>query len=60
LIRLFQAGGKRVGGFSVCNLVRGRGWVGTTAFLPKADRSEQRILEYLEQQRQGVLLYREP
>lgn len=60
LIRLFQIEGKRVGGFGVCNLVRGRGWVGTTAFLPKADRSEQRILEYLEQQRQGVLLFREP
>lgn len=60
MIRLFRDGEKQVGGFGVCNLVNGRGWVGTTAFMPKADRSERRILEYLEAQRTGVLLYREP
>lgn len=60
LLRLFQDADKRIGGFSVCNLVGGRGWVGTTAFMPKADRSERRIMEYLEAQRAGVLMYREP
>lgn len=60
LIRLFRddAEGK-VGGFAVFNLVRGREWVGTTAFVPNA-KNEATMLAYLERQRTGTLLYREP
>ncbi|EHJ46344.1 phage head morphogenesis protein, SPP1 gp7 family [Solidesulfovibrio carbinoliphilus subsp. oakridgensis] len=60
LLRLFSLDGKRIGGFSVFNLVRGRQWQAATAFTPKATAaSEARMLEYLEAQRVGILAYRE-
>ncbi|UJX42978.1 minor capsid protein [Desulfovibrio sp. JY] len=60
LLRLFSLDGKRIGGFSVFNLVRGRQWQAATAFTPKVNAaSEARMLEYLEAQRVGVLAYRE-
>lgn len=60
LMRLFQTSEKKVGGFVVFNLVRGRLWHAATAFTPKVEAaSENTILEYLEKQRKGVLIYRE-
>lgn len=61
LLRLFRStgrGGERIGGFAVFNLVHGRHWAGATTFAPKAG-DPSRMLDYLERQRQGVLLYRE-
>ncbi|HML52867.1 MAG TPA: phage minor head protein [Solidesulfovibrio magneticus] len=60
LLRLFSLDGKRIGGFSVFNLVRGREWQAATAFTPKVTAaSEARMLEYLEGQRLGTLVFRE-
>jgi hypothetical protein len=60
LLRLFSLDGKRIGGFSVFNLVRGREWQAATAFTPKVTAaSEARMLEYLEGQRVGTLVFRE-
>ena len=60
LLRLFSLDGKRIGGFSVFNLVRGRQWQAATAFTPKVTAaSEARMLEYLEAQRVGTLVFRE-
>ncbi|WP_300155822.1 PBECR2 nuclease fold domain-containing protein [Solidesulfovibrio sp.] len=60
LLRLFSLDGKRIGGFSVFNLVRGREWQAATAFTPKVTAaSEARMLEYLEAQRVGTLVFRE-
>ncbi len=57
LIRLFAGSSGDVGGFAVFNLIGGR-WQAATAFTPKAGKP-QRMLEYLEKQRVGVLVYRE-
>ncbi len=58
LLRLFSTGdSKRVGGFAVFNLGAG-GWTAATTFTPKLG-NERSMLEYLERQRQGVLLFRE-
>ncbi|MBU1002783.1 MAG: minor capsid protein [Proteobacteria bacterium] len=60
LIRLFTLPeSKDVGGYCSFSLIGGRHWHGATAFAPKADRSSQAILDYLEKQRAGVLLHRE-
>jgi SPP1 gp7 family putative phage head morphogenesis protein len=59
LLRLFSWRGK-LGGFAVFNLVGGRQWQGATAFLPKLGKSESVMIGYLEKQRQGTLIYREP
>lgn len=59
LLRLFSLpGSKDVGGFCSFSLI-GRKWEGATAFAPKAGRSEKAILDYLEKQRNGVLIHRE-
>jgi hypothetical protein len=57
LLRLFSWQGS-VGGFSVFNLVGGR-WLGATAFTPKLGRPAA-LFNYLERQRVGALVYREP
>jgi SPP1 gp7 family putative phage head morphogenesis protein len=59
LVRLFQTEEKKVGGFSVFNLINGRKWSGATAFTPKL-KNEAAMYAYLEKYREGVLLYREP
>ncbi|ABB40168.1 phage head morphogenesis protein, SPP1 gp7 family [Oleidesulfovibrio alaskensis G20] len=60
LIRLFRDEEEaRIGGFAVFNLVRGREWQGATTFTPKLG-NEAAMLKYMERQRQGALLYREP
>lgn len=57
-IRVFDLNNMPFGGFSVFNLLHaGRYWSGTTLFRPKGTPEE--TIEYLEQQRQGILLYRE-
>gem|GEM_PF-4123893 len=59
LLRLFKLEA-RIGGFAVFNLVQGRKWQAATVFTPKIkSRSEKAMLEYLEGQREGVLVYRE-
>jgi len=60
LLRLFrEPEGREIGGYGSFTLF-GREWHGATAFAPRADRSRQGMIEYLERQRAGVLLYREP
>jgi len=59
LVRLFQTEEKKVGGFSVFNLVGGRKWLGATSFTPKL-KNEKAMYAYLEKYREGILLYREP
>ncbi|WP_300160092.1 PBECR2 nuclease fold domain-containing protein [Solidesulfovibrio sp.] len=60
LIRLFTTSEKRIGGFAVFNLVRGRQWRAATAFTPKVTaEGSARMLAYLEKQRVGTLVYRE-
>lgn len=59
LLRLFaDENGKGLGGFASFHLI-GNQWNSATAFAPKAGRARDRILEYLESMRGGVLLYRE-
>lgn len=58
-IRLFRReSGGGLGGYASFSLF-GPYWHGATAFSPKAGRSQQAVEGYLEQERQGVLLYRE-
>jgi len=60
LIRLFSTPGKKIGGFAVWNLVGGRKWQAATTFTPKVgSKTEKAVIEYLEKQRKGVLLFRE-
>lgn len=59
LIRLFSDGAGKIGGFAVWSLA-GDQWLATTAFTPKLGAQEKYLLEYLEGQRVGKLLYREP
>jgi SPP1 gp7 family putative phage head morphogenesis protein len=59
LLRLFSWRGK-LGGFAVFNLVGGRAWQGATTFTPKLGKAESALLEYLEKQRRGTLIFREP
>lgn len=60
LIRLFTTEEKRIGGFAVFNLVRGRQWRAATAFTPKVTaEGSARMVAYLEKQRVGTLVYRE-
>jgi SPP1 gp7 family putative phage head morphogenesis protein len=59
LLRLFSWQGK-LGGFAVFNLVGGRMWQGATTFTPKLGKAESVLLGYLEKQRRGTLIYREP
>jgi SPP1 gp7 family putative phage head morphogenesis protein len=59
MIRMFaQSEKKDIGGYCSFSLL-GRHWHGATTFMPKAGRSEKAILEYLERQRGGILVYRE-
>lgn len=65
LLRLFAGVDGKIGGFAVFDLIDGRQWRGTTIFTPGANKKTQAtrddyILRYLEDQRAGVLLYREP
>ena len=65
LLRLFATNGQKIGGFAVFNLVGGRYWTGATVFTPGMERRsaaarERVLLRYLERQRAGRLLYREP
>lgn len=59
-IRLFRGDGENedVGGFSVFKLYKGKLWSGSTVFNPKENKRDL-MLEYLEKQRTGVLLWRE-
>lgn len=57
LIRLFRGKGTSIGGFAVFSLI-GRNWHGSTVFNPKGTNTKS-MLEYLERQRAGALLYRE-
>lgn len=64
LIRLFTGQEGQVGGFVVFDLIGGRQWRGTTIFAPGANKAtqtarERYLLNYLEKERSGVLLYRE-
>ncbi len=59
LIRLFEGTEKTIGGFGVFNLIPGKAWKGASVFAPKIDGSEKVLLNYLERQRAGHLLYRE-
>ena len=65
LIRLFQGVGLPrdfIGGFAVFRLFIGSGgyfWSGSTTFPPQSGRSRESILNYLERQRSGNLIYRE-
>lgn len=59
-IRLFKdKTGKKIGGFVAFNLINGRRWQAATAFTPKVN-NEVNMLKYLERQRAGILIYREP
>lgn len=57
LIRLFAGEDKKIGGFGVFSLI-GRAWLGSTLFNPMGENA-RRMVEYLERQRVGTLLYRE-
>lgn len=57
-IRLFRGEGRDIGGFGVFNLFQGRMWSGATVFNPKKEQRDL-TLEYLEQQRNGALVWRE-
>lgn len=60
LIRLFMdESGERIGGYVAFNLIKGRQWHAATAFSPKVG-NEAAMLKYLEKQRVGVLIFREP
>jgi len=60
LMRLFrEPGGQSIGGFGVFNWVVGRGWQGASAFTPKLGSTEKVILNYLDRQRVGNLIFRE-
>lgn len=57
-IRVFDLNGVPFGGYSVFNFIKSaRFWSGATVFMPYGLPHE--TIEYLEEQRQGVLLYRE-
>ena len=57
LIRLFAGEDQEIGGFGVFSLV-GNAWQGSTVFAPGKGGSKA-MLEYLERQRVGTLVYRE-
>lgn len=57
LIRLFRGEGKDIGGYAAFSLI-GKSWHGSTVFNPKGTNTE-RMLEYLEKQRAGTLIFRE-
>ncbi len=59
LIRLFEGARGKVGGFGVFNLIGGRLWQGATVYPPKVGSSAAVMIDYLERQRVGTLLYRE-
>lgn len=59
LLRLFRTESGTVGGFAVFNLIAGRRWDGATAFTPKSDAQKASVIDYLEKQRVGMLIYRE-
>lgn len=58
LIRLFGGEPGKIGGFVVWSLV-GDQWMTATSFVAAPGRKEQKLLNYLEGQRVGRLLYRE-
>lgn len=57
LIRLFAGEGQELGGFGVFSIA-GNVWQGSTMFNPGKDNAKA-MLEYLERQRVGTLIYRE-
>ena len=57
LIRLFAGEGQELGGFGVFSLA-GNAWQGSTMFNPGKGNAKA-MLEYLERQRVGTLIYRE-
>ncbi|MCB2186956.1 MAG: minor capsid protein [Deltaproteobacteria bacterium] len=59
VIALFETQGKDLGGYVAFNLM-GNVWQGSTAMVPKNDRSQKAIFDYLERMRQGTLIYRRP
>ena len=58
-IRLFQDGSGQIGGFAVWEMVTGRAWREVTSFTPEPN-APPKMLRYLENQRQGTLIFREP
>lgn len=58
LLRVFQGEKKKIGGFASFKY-DGKHWSGSTVFAPRQDRSEARIIDYLEKERVGELVYRE-
>lgn len=58
-IRLFRGEGRDIGGFGVFNLFQGRMWSGATVFPPNHDKGKGAILNYIENQRNGALVWRE-
>ena len=56
-IRLFRQENGEFGGYSAFNWIGGRYWSGATVF--KAKDTLEKAATYLEQQRNGILLFRE-
>jgi len=60
LIRLFGTIENKIGGFAAFRLA-GKKWEGMTVFTPRVGKENlEEMLAYLERERTGVLLYREP
>ena len=60
LIRLFRdEKGGEIGGLGIFNWVPGMGWRGTTVFTPGSVNRIKNMANYLEKQREGILVYRE-
>lgn len=60
LIRRFDVAETEMAGFAVFNLTRSRLWTAATAFVPKAGAATATLWRYLDGQRVGTLVYREP
>ncbi|NDY56327.1 phage head morphogenesis protein [Desulfovibrio sulfodismutans] len=60
LIRRFDVADTEMAGFAVFNLTRSRLWTAATAFVPKAGAAMATLWRYLDGQRVGTLVYREP
>jgi hypothetical protein len=68
IIRMFKGPDGNIGGFAVFDLIGGQYWRGTTVFTPGTDDFGKKpradvdkyIFNYLEKERNGTLVYREP
>lgn len=58
MLRVFAGEDGKAGGFIIFNLVNGRKWSGAASFTPSMG-NKMTMLESLERQREGILLYRE-